>query len=392
MFDKKLANQKKNEIQDIAIKGSKGYLRMLLSWATGCGKSLGALKILREDYMDNPDIKGYLICSESNHLDNWIEDIKHHKMEFIHKCSEQFLYASLHKYSPKGFVDFVILDEVHHLTDKRLQHLRLIIGPKTRLVMLSATVDIEKEFILKKLARPYGEYNIDISKAIDMGILPTPTIYIHKFELDDIIKDKTLELKRDFKPHFIRNLTELESYDTITAEMDMYLTMYESEDGKPWMRNIAVNLGNKRKRMLAEFKTERAKKLLKDKFTGFRYITFTGSKAQAELLGRNYIHSGMSKKRNIELKNKFNRKRLTSLTVVNMFREGMNLINIEKGLIVQLDNVKLSFIQMLGRVFRSAIPEMHIMVFRDTQDEKYLNNVLYGFNNEYVKYIDYEKI
>ena len=388
MFNKEKANQKKNEIQDIAVKGSKGFQRMLLSWATGCGKSLASLKILKEDYVANPNIRGFLICSESNHLDNWIEDIKVHKMEFVYNCTEMFLYASLHKYD-HDIVDFVILDEVHHITEPRLIHLKKMVGPKTRLIMLSATVDMMKQYLIRKLARPYGEYNIPISQAIEMGILPIPVIYIHRFRLNDTDANFNLDMKKNFKSATYHNLTERVAYNMVTAEIDKYQELIESDEGKPWMRNVIVNLGNKRKRMIAEFKTERAKKILRDEFKGYRSITFTGSKLQAEQLGRNYIHSGRSKKKNLESKNKFNKKRLTNLTVVNMFREGMNLVDIEKGLIVQLDNVKLSFIQMLGRVFRSKMPEMHIMVFIDTQDEKYLNNVLYGFNLKYVNYIDY---
>lgn len=389
MFDKDLAIQKKNEIQEIAIEGSKGYLRMLLTWATGCGKSLGALKIIKNDYDKNPNIKGYLICSESNHLSNWEDDIKEHDMNFIENCSEKFLYASLHKYVDNGFVDFVILDEVHNITNKRLEHLKKIIGPNTRLVMLSATVNDNKMLMLRHLAKPFGVYEITISQAIEAGILPSPKVYVHILQLDNQYKIETLRLKRNFKEVTLSNLTQKEAYKILSAEIEIYLELYENE-GKNWQRNLAVNLGSKRKRMLSEFKTSFAKSLINDEFSESRNIVFTGSKKQANELGKYPIHSGFSKSQNLEMKNKFNNLEIDSLTLVDMFREGMNLFNIEKGLIVQLDNVKLTFIQMLGRVFRSVLPEMHLLVYKDTQDEKYLKNVLYGFNEKYVEYINYD--
>jgi superfamily II DNA or RNA helicase len=62
----------------------------------------------------------------------------------------------------------------------------------------------------------------------------------------------------------------------------------------------------------------------------------------------------------------------------------MNLTNIQLGLIIQLDNKKLSFIQMLGRVFRSDFPECYVIVVKDTQDEVYLDTVLEGFDKKYI--------
>lgn len=389
MFDKEWSIDVKNEIQQKAVDGSKSYRRLLLSWATGCGKSLGALKILKNDYDLNPNIKGYLICKESNHIDNWLDEIKTHRMKYILDCSEQFLYASLHKYSDRGIVDFIILDEVHALTPKRIKELIPMIGPHTRLIMLSATIDGENRYYVKQLAVGYGEYNITITEAIEMRILPHPTVYVHKYKLDDVVGKFTLTIKKDFVTHLKYNLTEKGAYDLLSKEIEKYRILYE-ENGKDWARNLWVNTGSQRKRLMAEFKTKRAKKLIKNNFRKQRYIVFTGSKEQAELIGRNYVHSGKKKKENLKIKNKFNRGRLTSLVVVNMFREGMNLRNIHKGLIIQLGSVKLSFIQMLGRVFRSNIPEMHIMVFKDTQDEKYLKRVMEGFNQGYVKTINYE--
>jgi len=39
---------------------------------------------------------------------------------------------------------------------------------------------------------------------------------------------------------------------------------------------------------------------------------------------------------------------------------------------------------MLGRVFRSELPECYVLVVKDTQDEVYLNTVLEGFDTEYI--------
>lgn len=308
-------------------------------------------------------------------------------MDFINTCSQKFLYASLHKYSDKGYVDFIILDEVHNITQKRLEHLKKIVGPHTRVIMLSATYPEDKRWLLKSLLYKYGEYHISLSQAIELGILPHPRVIVHYYQLDNEIKNRTVELRENYKQKSYHNLTEQSAYNLISQEIDRYGKTYEKDASKLWAYNLWVNTGNKRKLLMSEFKTQKAIDLVKSEMKDKRHIIFSGTKEQAMVLSDNYVHSGNKKKYNIELKNKFNNLEIDSLSLVKMFREGMNLKVIQKGMIVQLDNVKLSFIQMLGRVFRSDIPEMHILVLKDTQDENYLKNVLYGFNADYIEYI-----
>lgn len=368
MFNIKKSIEKKNEIQEKAVSLLYKYSKILLSWATGCGKTLASLKMLKFYIKHYPNARGYIICKEEAHLINWEEDIIEHDMTFVNKISTKFLYDSLHKYEDKGVVDFVILDECHAITGKRLAQLKKIIGPDTLLILLSATVDGENQILLKRLIN-YYEYHISISDAIENEILPPPTVYIHKYQLSPYQKLK---------------------YDEITREIEFWKEKYNNK-GREFYKIKMVNAGSRRKRFMAECKTSIAKQLIKEEFENTRFICFTGSKEQCDELGKsNSIHSGKSKKSNSKKRIDFNNDKIHKLFVVNMFKEAMNLVNIQKGLIVQLDNVKLSFIQMLGRVFRSKAPEMHIIVLSDTKDEHYLKNVMEGFNQEYVININYD--
>lgn len=368
-FNRQESIERKISIQSKAVKLLYKYRRILLSWATGCGKTLGALKMIKLYHYNIPNIKGYIICKEHSHISNWEDDINTHGMQFINNISTKFLYASVHKYSEYGIVDFMILDECHAITPKKLEHLKKMIGPKTVVIMLSATVSYDKSILLRQLTGSYHDYHISITKAIEEGILPTPKVFIHYYELEE----------------YDWNL-----YTEMSKEIDEMGELYEKE-GAQWQKNKWVNLGSKRKRLLGDIKTNLASILISKEFKDKRYIAFTGSKDQCWALDSvNYVHSDLSKKDVIKKKDEFNSGKIDNLTVVNMFRESMNLNNIEKGLIVQLDNGKLSFIQMLGRVFRSNFPEMHIMVLKDTQDEKYLKNVMRGFSMKYVNKVYHE--
>lgn len=389
MFDKQKSIEGKNKIQEIAVKASYKHKNIALTWATGCGKSLGSLKICKEHFQ-NKDVKGYLVCKETAHLDNWEADIKEHNMDFIDDITEKFLYASLHKYEDKGTVDFIILDECHAITPNRLEKLAKIIDSNTRIILLSATLEDNKKYELGRIFGNIGEYHISISDAIKYGILPHPKVFIHYFELDDENAVNSITYKQYGKEITIGGLTQKEAYERYSILMDEYREIYEKEF-KQWAQNLWVNTGSKRKRMMAEFKTHLAFEIIEKYMIGKRRIVFTGSKEQAEAISLNYVHSGRSSKYNKAIKDNFNNFKINDLAVVNMFREAINLVKIEKGLIIQLDNVKLSFIQMLGRVFRSDIPEMHIIIFKDTQDEKYLKTVLDDFNMEYVTEINHLK-
>lgn len=372
MFDRKIAIQKKIKIQETAVQMLNRTRRVLLSWATGCGKTLASLKMVEKYYKHKPSIRGYVICKETTHLSNWDEDIKQHGMEFIYDVAEFFLYASLHKHSSKGVVDFVILDECHAITDKRAEHLREIIGPDTLVILLSATVNWKKKIVIENaLCNTFNEYHIGIAKAIKEGLLPAPVVVVHK-----------VTMRPAERIEYNRLTEEVEKWGAEEEEVHLM---------EEWRKIKWVNAGSVRKRAMAEMKTTFAMGLVEE-FGDARFICFTGSIWQCEELADktdNYVHSGRSKKENKMIKDEFNDGKRNSLFVINMMREAINLVKVEKGLTVQLDNVKLTFIQMLGRVFRSDFPEMHIIVYADTQDEVYLRRVMKGFPVRYVKTIEY---
>ena len=82
----------------------------------------------------------------------------------------------------------------------------------------------------------------------------------------------------------------------------------------------------------------------------------------------------------------FNNEECTELFAVKMLREGVNLTNIERGIITQLDSGIGSFFQMLGRCLRHEFPEMHLLVVQNTQDEVYFRKSMENFNKKYITY------
>src|SRR5688572_1067450 len=77
---KGMVHQKKDDIQNRAIKLSETNPHLILSWATGCGKSLAALKIIKSRIDAGDTTPWLIVCSELNHIDNWVAEIVKHKL------------------------------------------------------------------------------------------------------------------------------------------------------------------------------------------------------------------------------------------------------------------------------------------------------------------------
>ena len=136
---------------------------------------------------------------------------------------------------------------------------------------------------------------------------------------------------------------------------------------------------------MGELKTQYVKNLVSTFSRKTRFICFCASIAQAEELDeRNTLSSKRPSYLNQAIINAFNKKQLHKLYAVGMVTEGVNLADIEVGVIVQLDGKERLFIQKVGRALRAKSPIVYIFYFKDTQDEKYLNNALENIDSEFI--------
>jgi len=402
-------NEVREKIQDKSFKLSQNNKNVVLEWATGAGKTFAAVKIIDGIIKDYPDAKGYLFCKESNHKKNWVNDIKLHKMEHILKNVNTILYSSVKKLTNKA--DFIIFDECHALTDRRVASIQRLIGPDTKLIFLSATIPEDKKKLISLLSkRKLVYYSITLMDAINLGLLPEPKVIIHSIDLlNDGNRIYEFKMSKGLKPKSViktvvynERWKMLNSYEHIRLnvlcnqqEYYAYLNeqmnyLNEKKLTATYMERIQLsnkfmNLASSRKKFISSVKTEKAKEIIQS-FKGFRHVCFTGSIEQSlELGGGSSVNSNNHKKVNEDLIDGFNSKMYSMLFAVSMLREGMNLTEIEKGLIVQLDSTVGSYFQMLGRMLRHKFPEVHLIKLRNTQDEKYFERALVDFDEKFIE-------
>jgi len=323
----------KDELQHKACVLMEQHQHVCLEWATGTGKTLAALKM--KDVVNTGN--ALLVCKESTHLDSWMAEMDKHN----YPAMDRMLYASLHKLDRQ--YDLIILDEVHALTWKRVDALRKWIAGGARVIALSATLNPDKKYLLETLCGDVKYAKVTLASAIKHKLLPAPTIHVSYITMKDEDRRKYMNIERQMAYfEFSKN--------------------YQSQK----------ITGLKRKKFTASVKTEAAisivEKFRRDKT---RFLCFSADIKQAQDVSKGaVICSNVSKKENARMISAFNNEELDELFAVKMLREAVNLTEIENGLIIQLDSKALSFYQMLGRCLRHHTPQMHMIIVRDSQDER----------------------
>ena len=375
-----------------------------LQYATGLGKTYLSLNVIAEwGIIENRPLKVLLLIAEKAHKKNWEDEFK--KWNFNASRFTIECYASLKKYNSTEW-DVIILDEAHRAgSDIRLDLFNSIKTKK--LILLSATLP---DSILENLSNIYGKIKtdkIDLNKAIKWGILPKPVIYLIPLHLrtdtpsETIIEErgkvalrKTIKCTLQDRWTYLKNkiaypnlrleikCTEKEKYDYLSQNFEYWKKQF-FRDRQERTKVKWLQIGAQRKRFLGECKTSHVSTLLKYINPKYRYICFCSGIEQADFLGStNAIHSKNSS--SLVVIDKFNNKKINSLFAVSMAQEGLNLVDIEAGIIVQLDGYERGWIQKIGRVLRAKEPLQFIFYYKETKDMDYLENVLEGVNEEYI--------
>jgi len=362
MYNLKKAIKVKNKIQTDTVKASINNNFLLLSYPTGSGKTLSALKIAQKNKG-----KWLILCKETNHIHEWEKEILKHNIVINYKI---ICYDSLHKV--KGSYN-IICDECHALTVKR-RSLILKNIKYSKIIFLTATLPESKITHLNKLSKNKLEtLSITLSEAIEKGLLPEPLIKVYLLNMTDKEKEK---------------------YNSINRSLGKYIEAYKEEKSQSNYTKLLF-ASKLRKDIVANFKIYHLKKLIaKLDNEKIRYICFTHTIKQLDQVrtSGSYIHS----KRKDGLKNKeiiknFNNKHINNIFSVKMLTESANLIDIENGIITQLDKGELTAIQRIGRVLRAFLPVIHIFVVKETMDIKYYLNSVKDIDQKYIKIYDIPK-
>ena len=395
----------REELNSAAVELLKTNSNIAIQAATGVGKSKMAIDLCKEiSKKKTAPIKVLLVVAERAHFKNWEDEIL--KWSFTNPVF-MVCYASLKKYRDTAW-DVIIFDEAHHLgSELRLDTFDTLNADYR--IFLSATLKESLLYRLEESCGPIKTIKMGLQDAFNADILPEPKIHLIELTLNNkdsndlIIEEwgtkgvlKVAECKyaerwkylRDKKkiPHgkLIIHCTQQQRYDYLCEQFEFYKKRYMQTRNEA-IKNKWLQCGSKRKQYLGLIKTAEALKLLQN-IKGKRYICFCTNIDQAEYLGGPYaVHS---KKKDCQfIIDQFNDKKINRLYAVGMLQEGVNLSDIEAGVIIQLDGEERSFIQRFGRTLRADSPEQYIIYFKGTRDEEYLKNALENIDDKYISKI-----
>lgn len=384
MIDTTKDRVQKEAMQAVIKAGGRG----IVVKATGAGKSKVAILYAKKT---KPKTIALIVPTEELRDDTWGEEFKKWKAIDIYEKIDRYCYASAHKIFEKEY-DLVILDECHHLTALGSEFFAN--NNVKDIIALTATLpsDTEKKDILKSLGlNPV--YTITIDQALEMDLVAPFKIKVLFTQLDTV--DKYIAAGSKAKPFMT---TEYGQYTYITNVINSLVGAKDDPESSGQKsltardRDYLKVLSLKRMRLIYNLKSKAkvAKVLISSLEKEDRTLIFCGSIAQAEELCPHRYHSKIHKSNNdLEL---FKAEKLNTLSCVNALNEGVNISNLDKGIIVQLNSNELNLIQKIGRIIRKRPGHealIYILCCKGTQDEVWLKKSLENFDAKNIEYLNY---
>ena len=375
----------KSEIQKKILPLVEREARAIVVAATGIGKSKIAVDYAKKIVKEKPSAKILIVVpTEKLRDENWLEEFVKWKSKSIwSKNIERCCYVSANKIKDKVY-DLVIMDEIHNITENNSEF--FYNNRVHRAIGLTATLpkDEIKIQILKELKFKIV-YELPLDLAVELGLVSPYQITVVEVELDN--KDKYLKGGTKDKPFY---QTEVAKYEYLTSMIQRL--MYS---GTPQSKmNLKFKILDRMRLIYGlKTKTEAAKFLLDNVIPqDERTLIFCGSINQAEELNEYSFHS---KKKNSKDFDDFKAEKINRLSCVNALNEGHNIPKIDNGLVVQLNSKELNLVQRIGRIVRfreGHLAQIYIICALGTQDEKWVEKALAGFDQSNITYIRYKNL
>jgi superfamily II DNA or RNA helicase len=362
---------KREEIQQEALDIATKHERCGLAISMGVGKTLIGLKYIdhfQKIYKDR--LKVLVVAPKLSIFDSWVDDAS--KFNISLEGVEFTTYLSLSKKDPKEY-DVLVLDECHSLLNTHAPFFNFYKG---RILGLTGTpprhTNSEKGILVHVYCPIVFKYITD--DAIDDDILNDYRIIVHKMPLS---VDNVMPVKLKDKEFFT---SERKNYEYWTKRL------MEAQSKK--QEQIASVM---RMRTLMDFKTKEkyAKYLLNE--IEDKCIVFCNTQVQADRICKSSYHSSNPDAEENLLK--FKNDEIDQLSCVLQLNEGINIPNLRAGIIMHAYGNERKSNQRIGRLLRlnpddTAI--IHILCYKGTVDEKWVNEALKDLDSSKITFHDVE--
>ena len=174
--------------------------------------------------------------------------------------------------------------------------------------------------------------------------------------------------------------TQKQYYKEVSNTIQYYKDMY-IRSRREMFRNKWLQECNKRLKWLSDKKVEYIYQIL-ERLDLMRTLTFCGTIEQTVLLGEHCINS--KNKESLRVLSDFNSGKINHITACNCLNEGMNLVDCQVGIYVNLNSSETIIAQRLGRILRHPNPLIIIPYFVGTREEELKDKMLENYNPELI--------
>jgi superfamily II DNA or RNA helicase len=367
MVEHTKTNISRDIVQDDALKQALKSKRCGLGISMGVGKTRIAIQHLQKNF--NQFIEVLVVVPKHSVTQSWLDELDKMGLSPLVEHITFTTYLSLKKKDPNDY-DIVYLDECHSLKESHEVFLSLFNG---KILGLTGTPPRNKSSEKGRLVEKYCpiKYTFKVDDATDSNILNDYKIVIHELELS-----KLPTLKKKNKKGGFWYTTEQKDYNYVTSRLAQAQTPKQIQFGRI-MRMRAI--------MDYTSKESYVKSIIKNINT--KCIVFANTQKQADRICKHSYHSKNPKsEENLEL---FSDGRIDKLSCVLQLSEGVTIPNLKAGIIMHAYGNERKTAQRIGRLLRLNPTETatcHILMYKGTQDEKWVADAVKGFDESKVKY------
>tara|TARA_B110000967_G_scaffold199304_1_gene233548 strand:- start:1324 stop:2424 length:1101 start_codon:yes stop_codon:yes gene_type:complete len=358
----------RDKVQEEALNIAISNKRCGLGISMGVGKTRIGLKHMVHCY--NPMIKYLVVAPKKSIFKSWDDEMVKTEMEGMGKHITYTTYLSINKHDPNDY-DVVYLDECHSLLDNHEKFLDEFTG---KILGLTGTPPKRKGTEKYRMVSKYCpmKYEFSVDQASDNKILNQYQIIIHQLHLSKL---NTLP-KKNNQTGGVWYTSESNDYQ--------YSTMRIGNAATPAQKKFASIM---RMKSMMDYKSKEdyAKSLLAN--MGQKCIVFANTQKQADRICKHSYHSKNSESdNNLEM---FGDGRIDKLSCVLQLSEGVTISGLKQGIILHSYGNERKSSQRIGRLLRLSPDQTatcHILCYIDTQDEKWVESALSGFDQSKIKY------
>ncbi len=356
----------RDKIQSDALTELYKHKRAGAAISMGVGKTLIGLMHMEHEYTDV--FRALVVAPKLSIFQSWKDDASKFGKEYLLNHITFSTYLSLDKNDLD--YDVVYLDECHNLLSS---HDSWLSNYKNKIVGLTGTPPKYKVSEKGKMVNKYCPivYSYITDDAVEDKILNDYEIIVHTLSLDT---RKNMLVKTKAKSWYA---SEVDNYRYWTNRV-MSASSGKEKQITSVMRMKAL--------MTYKSKEELAKEIIST--TNEKSLIFANTQEQADMLCSDSYHSNnQMSEQNLDW---FKEGKITKLSCVLQLNEGVNIPNLKCGLILHSYGNERKLKQRLGRLLRLNPDDkatVHILCYKDTVDEKWVEEALEDLDQSKITWI-----